>query len=218
MCEVVPIQGAPWNTIFTSSIPHAIVLNTIAVIETPQVGATKNELWWCRSCLLVGRRKGRWTTPSSDEWTNEGIVGYTDARVNARIHWISTSEAPRNNSYLLPCIHIKERTSRVALARVISGSSSTHHAWGNFRLRISMSALDMLSTTTSCITFGVALLDFNMHNPKVTKSTPLVLESTKYLLGCQVELHFQNTVWMPTVVWSSKNHYLWYLCCSLDAP
>ena len=104
-----------------------------------------NTIPWMTLTLRCWSRhwKGCWTTPSSDEWTNEGIVGYTDARVNARIHWISTSEAPRNNSYLLPCIHIKERTSRVALARVISGSSSTHHAWGNFRLRISMSALDM---------------------------------------------------------------------------
>jgi hypothetical protein len=44
MSKIVPIQRAPWRTIFTPSIPHAIELNTVAIIETPQVGATEDVL------------------------------------------------------------------------------------------------------------------------------------------------------------------------------
>jgi hypothetical protein len=81
MSKIVPILRAPRNTIYTSGIPHAIVVYTIAVIKAPHIGAAKDVLC-CggadRSCIRV-RRRGRWIAPTSDVWTNEVIVGRTDA-------------------------------------------------------------------------------------------------------------------------------------------
>jgi hypothetical protein len=85
----VPILRASRNTIFTPSIPHAIVVYTIAIIETSHISATKDVLCcggadW--SCIRV-RRRGRWIPPGSYVRTNEVIIGSTDAWVNYEEQW-----------------------------------------------------------------------------------------------------------------------------------
>jgi hypothetical protein len=84
MSIAAPIFRASRNTIFNSSIPHAIVVHTIAIIKTSHISATEHVLCFGgadRTGIRVGRRC-LWITPDSNVWANEVIIGRTDAGVN----------------------------------------------------------------------------------------------------------------------------------------